>query len=113
VLDDTSIKIIIGSGWIVSWCFGHLVELAAPAAYGEQYRRWSYETLPIIPEKWRNTGIVQKIYSDKNMRTLICCGDVWSKMAVWQSAYFETMTYRSHFPALCPVLANIYSPVQE
>ena len=27
-----------GNGWIVSWCFGHLVELASAEAYGEQYR---------------------------------------------------------------------------
>ena len=34
---------------IVSWCFGHLIELAKPEAYGEQYRKWSVETLPIFP----------------------------------------------------------------
>lgn len=40
--------------WVVSWCFGHLVELAQPVAYGEQYRRWSVESLPIFPEKWKH-----------------------------------------------------------
>ena len=42
-----------GDGYIVSWCYGHLVELARPAAYGEPYKRWSYGTLPILPEQWR------------------------------------------------------------
>ena len=37
---------IEGSGYIISWCIGHLVELAEAAAYGEQYRKWSYETFP-------------------------------------------------------------------
>ncbi|WP_431819398.1 DNA topoisomerase III [Burkholderia sp. F1] len=42
-----------GSDVTVTWCIGHLVEAAAPEAYGEQYKRWSLEQLPIIPERWR------------------------------------------------------------
>lgn len=38
---------------IVTWCIGHLVEPAPPEAYGEQYKRWSIEQLPIIPDRWR------------------------------------------------------------
>ena len=30
-----------GNGYLVSWCVGHLVELAPPNAYGEQYVKWS------------------------------------------------------------------------
>ena len=42
-----------GSGYLVSWCVGHLVELAPPSAYGEQYVKWSIADLPILPEKWQ------------------------------------------------------------
>lgn len=42
-----------GAGYIVSWCVGHLVELAQPEAYGENYAKWRLEDLPILPEKWR------------------------------------------------------------
>ncbi len=38
---------------VVTWCIGHLVEAAQPEAYGEQYRRWSIDQLPIIPRSWR------------------------------------------------------------
>lgn len=41
-----------GGGYLVSWCVGHLLELAPPEAYGEQYARWNYGDLPILPEKW-------------------------------------------------------------
>ena len=44
---------IEGTGYIVSWCIGHLVELAEAAAYGEQYRKWSLDSLPILPEAWQ------------------------------------------------------------
>ncbi len=37
---------------IVTWCFGHLFEDVKPEAYGEQYRQWRRDTLPIVPEKW-------------------------------------------------------------
>lgn len=43
----------IGSGVTVTWCIGHLVEAAPPEAYGEQFKRWSIEQLPIIPGRWR------------------------------------------------------------
>lgn len=36
-----------GSGYLVSWCVGHLLELAQPEAYKEQYAKWRYEDLPI------------------------------------------------------------------
>ena len=39
-----------GENWLVSWCYGHLVELAPADAYGEQYKRWAYETLPFLPD---------------------------------------------------------------
>ncbi|WP_333983649.1 DNA topoisomerase III [Ectopseudomonas khazarica] len=42
-----------GAGTVVTWCIGHLIEAAPPEAYGEQYKRWSLEQLPIIPERWR------------------------------------------------------------
>jgi DNA topoisomerase-3 len=42
-----------GSGQVVTWCIGHLIEAAPPEAYGEQYKRWSIEQLPILPERWQ------------------------------------------------------------
>lgn len=41
-----------GGGYLVSWCVGHLVELARPENYGERYARWRKEDLPILPEEW-------------------------------------------------------------
>lgn len=41
-----------GSGYLVSWCVGHLVELAEPEEYDGKYEKWRKEDLPIIPEKW-------------------------------------------------------------
>ena len=43
---------LTGSGYIVSWCVGHLVGLAEAAAYGEQYKKWSYD----IPARLRHLG---------------------------------------------------------
>lgn len=44
-----------GKGFLVSWCVGHLVELALPEVYDARYARWRYTDLPIIPEKWQYT----------------------------------------------------------
>lgn len=42
-----------GNGYIVSWCVGHLVELAPPGAYSDAWKKWSMDSLPMIPEKWQ------------------------------------------------------------
>lgn len=42
-----------GNGYLVSWCVGHLIELAEPEAYNEKYSKWRYEDLPIFPEAWK------------------------------------------------------------
>lgn len=44
---------IEGNGYLISWCIGHLIKLSEAAVYGEQYRKWSYDALPILPEKWQ------------------------------------------------------------
>lgn len=42
-----------GGGYLVSWCVGHLVELAEPETYDSKYETWKKEDLPIIPEKFK------------------------------------------------------------
>lgn len=42
-----------GAGVTVTWCVGHLLEAAAPEDYGPQYRTWSLEQLPIVPNRWQ------------------------------------------------------------
>lgn len=42
-----------GNGWIVSWCYGHLVDLADPPTYNPELSQWSLETLPILPEQFQ------------------------------------------------------------
>ena len=73
-----------GAGYIVSWCFGHLLQLAEPDAYGEQYVRWRYEDLPILPEQWKYTvakdkkkqlDILCRLMNDKQVDSVICATD--------------------------------------
>lgn len=42
-----------GNGYLVSWCVGHLVELASADSYDEKYAKWQYEDLPILPPDWK------------------------------------------------------------
>ena len=42
-----------GGGYIVSWCVGHLIQMASPPAYDEKYSKWKLEDLPIIPRQYK------------------------------------------------------------
>ena len=67
---------IHGGGLIVSWCCGHLVELATPTAYDEKLARWRREDLPILPETWK-TGVLRDKYKQfETLRCLMQRGDV-------------------------------------
>ena len=67
---------IEGGGYLISWCIGHLVGLSEAAAYGEQYRKWSYDTLPILPEKWQYTVSQDKGKQFKTLKELMHRTDV-------------------------------------
>ena len=50
---------LIGDKYIVTWALGHLVTLADPEAYGDEYKTWSLETLPMLPGKMKLEVIKQ------------------------------------------------------
>lgn len=43
----------LANGDVVSWCIGHLLEQAEPDAYDARYKKWSLDTLPIVPQEWQ------------------------------------------------------------
>ena len=67
---------ITGNDYIVSWCVGHLVQLSEAAAYGEQYRKWSYDSLPILPQEWQYTVAADKGKQFKILKDLMQRSDV-------------------------------------
>ena len=42
-----------GNGYLISWCLGHLSELAAPEVYDPKYKQWNISDLPILPKPFR------------------------------------------------------------
>ena len=67
---------IHGGDLIVSWCYGHLVELAVPAAYDEKLGKWRREDLPILPEQWKTTVMRDKSQQFEILRGLMQRSDV-------------------------------------
>ena len=67
---------IEGGGYLISWCVGHLVGLAAADAYGEQYAKWNYDTLPILPKEWQYTVATDKGKQFKILKELMHRTDV-------------------------------------
>ena len=70
--------------YIVSWAFGHLVTLCEPDEYDKALKRWSAETLPIIPESMKlkairgnkkQLDILKKLMNSKGTESLICATD--------------------------------------
>jgi DNA topoisomerase-3 len=60
----------IGNGYTVAYCFGHLLELAAPDAYGD-YAKWRYEDLPIVPREWKHVPSKGKTAQLKILKELM------------------------------------------
>ncbi len=75
---------LIGEQYIVTWAIGHLVSLAEPDEIDEKYRKWSFSTLPILPEEIplkvlsqtkTQFSKIKKLINDKETDSLICATD--------------------------------------
>ena len=73
-----------GNDYLVSWCVGHLVELAQPESYEETWKKWSYDSLPIIPQEWQHEvkndtkaqyQILKKLMHDDRVDAVVCATD--------------------------------------
>lgn len=73
-----------GNNYIVSWCVGHLVELAPADSYDEKYAKWRYGDLPILPALWqyqvssstkKQFDVLKKLLNDSRVDTVICATD--------------------------------------
>lgn len=65
-----------GCGYLVSWCLGHLAELAQADTYDKKYAKWRREDLPILPENWRFVVSGDKQKQFDILRTLMRRDDV-------------------------------------
>ena len=75
---------IEGGGYLVSWCVGHLVELADAAAYDERFTKWRREDLPIMPDEWqyalssgkeKQFNILRELMKRPDVESLVCATD--------------------------------------
>ncbi|MDL2302687.1 DNA topoisomerase 3, partial [Lachnospiraceae bacterium OttesenSCG-928-D06] len=73
-----------GNGYLVSWCVGHLVELAEPESYGEQWKKWTYESLPVMPQQWEyqlktdtkdQYDVLYSLLHDARVDAVVCATD--------------------------------------
>lgn len=69
-----------GNGYKVSWCVGHLIQMANPDSYDEKYAKWNIEDLPIIPSEYKyeimkptkkQFNILKKLMNDKDVKFVI------------------------------------------
>lgn len=115
-----------GDGVTVTWCFGHLLEMTSPEGYGEQYKHWSLENLPILPMEWRlevkrdarkQFGIIKALLSKAGEVVIATDADREGEMIarevlqlcrwsgplsrLWLSALDET-SIRKALDSLCP-----------
>ena len=69
-----------GNGYIVSWCIGHLIQMANPDSYDEKYAKWNIKDLPIIPKEYKyetakstkkQFNILKKLMNDKDVEFVI------------------------------------------
>ena len=65
-----------GREYVVTWALGHLVELAQPATYGDQYRRWSLASLPILPNDLKLEPIENTKEQFKVVKSLMNRSDI-------------------------------------
>ena len=61
---------------VVTWCVGHLVTMSYPDAYDEKYKKWSFSTIPFLPETFRYEVIPSSAKQFRIVRDLLTRSDV-------------------------------------
>ena len=83
-VNETKEGFLQGGEMMVTWCIGHLVELALPEDYKKEYGRWRYQDLPIIPGQWKyivsresqkQFNIVRSLMNDERITGIVCATD--------------------------------------
>ena len=88
-----------GNGYIVSWCIGHLIQMANPERYDEKYVKWNIKDLPIIPKEYKyevakatkkQFAILKKLMNDKDVEFVINACDAGREgEAIFRLVYNE------------------------
>ena len=69
---------------IITWCYGHLITMSYPDAYDENLKKWSFNTLPFLPENYLYQVIdnakeqfetVSKLLNREDVDTIYVCTD--------------------------------------
>ena len=88
-----------GNGYRVSWCVGHLIQMANPDSYDEKYAKWKIDDLPIIPSEYKyevakatkkQFNTLKKLMNDKGVDTVINACDAGREgEAIFRLVYNE------------------------
>ena len=88
-----------GNGYKVSWCVGHLIQMANPDAYDEKYAKWKIDDLPIIPKEYKyevakatkkQFAVLKKLMNDKEIDTVINACDAGREgEAIFRLVYLQ------------------------
>ena len=88
-----------GNGYRVSWCVGHLIQMANPDAYDEKYAKWNIDDLPIIPSEYqydvakatkKQFNTLKKLMNDKEIDTVINACDAGREgEAIFRLVYLQ------------------------
>lgn len=69
---------------IVTWCVGHLITMSYPEVYDPALKKWSFDTIPFIPEKYKyeiidasskQFQIVSKLLNREDVGRIYVCTD--------------------------------------
>ena len=88
-----------GNGYKVSWCVGHLIQMANPDAYDSRYAKWNMEDLPIFPKEYKyevtkatkkQFSILKKLMNESSVNTIINACDAGREgEAIFRLVYTE------------------------
>ena len=88
-----------GNEYRVSWCVGHLIQMANPDAYNEKYAKWNMADLPIIPSEYKyevakatkkQFNTLKKLMNDKEIDTVINACDAGREgEAIFRLVYLQ------------------------
>jgi DNA topoisomerase-3 len=91
---------LAGDGYVITWAVGHLVGLAEPDSYDPRYKKWRFDDLPIVPDKFalvandekskKQLGAIHRLLKDAEIDAVVNACDAGREGELIFAYIYET-----------------------
>jgi DNA topoisomerase-3 len=91
--------VIEGNGWVITWALGHLIEFVQPDEYGDAFKEWRMDQLPILPNPFKTKPIERTLAQYQTVISQLRRSDITSVVCATDAGREGELIFRLIYEA--------------